>query len=79
MDNFVISEASTASNKDVEQHLEMGNKMLAAGQLADALSHYHAAVGKFMKTDETHNFQNMRFASMYNGTARNKLFSRRRL
>ena len=38
-------EVSTASSKDVEQHLEMGNKMLAAGQLADALSHYHAAVG----------------------------------
>ena len=31
--------------KEVEQHLEMGKKMLAAGQLADALSHYHAAVG----------------------------------
>ena len=33
------------SQKEVEQHLEMGKKMLAAGQLADALSHYHAAVG----------------------------------
>ncbi|XP_059169976.1 dnaJ homolog subfamily C member 3-like [Physella acuta] len=31
-------------NPEVEQHLEMGKKLLAAGQLADALSHYHAAV-----------------------------------
>jgi len=29
---------------DVETHLEMGNKMLASGQLADALTHYHAAI-----------------------------------
>ncbi|KAJ8282171.1 hypothetical protein COCON_G00046900 [Conger conger] len=29
---------------DVENHLEMGKKLLAAGQLADALSHFHAAV-----------------------------------
>ncbi|KTG03118.1 hypothetical protein cypCar_00047761 [Cyprinus carpio] len=28
----------------VENHLEMGKKLLAAGQLADALSHFHAAV-----------------------------------
>ncbi|KAI8740147.1 dnaJ subfamily C member 3 isoform X2 [Biomphalaria glabrata] len=31
-------------NPEVEKHLEMGKKLLAAGQLADALSHYHAAV-----------------------------------
>ena len=31
---------------DVENHLEMGKKLLAAGQLADALSHFHAAVGE---------------------------------
>ncbi len=30
----------------VENHLEMGKKLLAAGQLADALSHFHAAVGE---------------------------------
>uniref|UniRef100_A0A4W3I0W6 DnaJ homolog subfamily C member 3 n=1 Tax=Callorhinchus milii TaxID=7868 RepID=A0A4W3I0W6_CALMI len=28
----------------VEKHLEMGKKLLAAGQLADALSHFHAAI-----------------------------------
>lgn len=31
----------------VENHLEMGKKLLAAGQLADALSHFHAAVGEY--------------------------------
>lgn len=35
-----------SANKDVEEHLAMGKKLLAAGQLAEALSHYHAAVGK---------------------------------
>lgn len=30
----------------VDNHMEMGKKLLAAGQLADALSHFHAAVGK---------------------------------
>ncbi|KAG9271209.1 hypothetical protein AMEX_G14097 [Astyanax mexicanus] len=31
-------------SNSVEQHLEMGKKLLAAGQLADALSHFHTAV-----------------------------------
>lgn len=35
-----------ASQAEIEQHLEMGRKLLAAGQLAEALSHYHSAVGK---------------------------------
>lgn len=30
----------------VDHHMEMGKKLLAAGQLADALSHFHAAVGE---------------------------------
>lgn len=38
--------------QEVAQHLEMGKKLLAAGQLADALSHYHAAVGEFTFTAE---------------------------
>uniref|UniRef100_A0A671SSV2 DnaJ homolog subfamily C member 3 n=1 Tax=Sinocyclocheilus anshuiensis TaxID=1608454 RepID=A0A671SSV2_9TELE len=33
----------------VENHLEMGKKLLAAGQLADALSHFHAAVDGDLK------------------------------
>ncbi|GAA6087907.1 dnaJ homolog subfamily C member 3a [Tachysurus ichikawai] len=35
---------SCGSEKSLEKHLEMGKKLLAAGQLADALSHFHAAV-----------------------------------
>lgn len=31
---------------EVESHLEQGKKLLASGQLSDALVHYHAAVGK---------------------------------
>ncbi|KAM9486117.1 dnaJ homolog subfamily C [Clarias gariepinus] len=33
-----------SGENSVEKHLEMGKKLLAAGQLADALSHFHAAV-----------------------------------
>lgn len=33
-----------AGRAEVESHLEMGRKLLAAGQLAEALSHYHSAV-----------------------------------
>ncbi|CAL8241613.1 unnamed protein product [Merluccius merluccius] len=33
-----------ATAVEIEQHLEMGRKLLAAGQLAEALSHYHSAV-----------------------------------
>ena len=32
------------TNQEVEQHLEMGKKLLAAGQLADALTQYHLAI-----------------------------------
>lgn len=35
-----------ATPAEIEQHLEMGRKLLAAGQLAEALSHYHSAVGE---------------------------------
>lgn len=37
-----------SASQDVEDHLAMGKKLLAAGQLAEALSHYHAAVGKII-------------------------------
>ncbi|KAI1903320.1 hypothetical protein AGOR_G00025990 [Albula goreensis] len=33
-----------ATPGEIEHHLEMGRKLLAAGQLAEALSHYHSAV-----------------------------------
>lgn len=45
-DLFVHGIASLDVASEVEKYLEMGKKMMAAGQLADALSHYHAAVDK---------------------------------
>ena len=30
-----------------QKHLSRGNQLLNAGQLAEALTHYHAAIGKF--------------------------------
>lgn len=41
-----VSGVLGATQAEIEQHLEMGRKLLAAGQLAEALSHYHSAVGK---------------------------------
>ena len=41
-----ISGVLGATHVEIEQHLEIGRKLLAAGQLAEALSHYHSAVGK---------------------------------
>ena len=41
-----VSGAECVTKDEVQRHLELGKKFLAAGQLADALSHYHAAVGK---------------------------------
>uniref|UniRef100_A0A8C8IGC3 J domain-containing protein n=1 Tax=Oncorhynchus tshawytscha TaxID=74940 RepID=A0A8C8IGC3_ONCTS len=39
-----VSGVLGATHVEIEQHLEMGRKLLAAGQLAEALSHYHSAV-----------------------------------
>ena len=39
------------TSQEVQQNIEMGNRLLAAGQLADALTHYHNAIGK--TSDET--------------------------
>lgn len=41
-----VSGVLGATHVEIEQHLEMGRTLLAAGQLAEALSHYHYAVGK---------------------------------
>lgn len=41
---------------DVERYLELGKKSLAAGQLSEALSHYHMAVGEFF-SDEMNGFK----------------------
>lgn len=40
----VLDGSLAAGQAEVDSHLEMGRKLLAAGQLAEALSHYHSAV-----------------------------------
>lgn len=45
---FFIGARAIASQAEVDRHLELGKVMLAKGQLGDALTHYHAAVGKFI-------------------------------
>jgi hypothetical protein len=41
---FAVSDSTSQS--EVNKHLEMGRDLLGRGQLQDALSHYHAAVGE---------------------------------
>ena len=43
---FRLAMASSTSGVEgeVARHVEMGKKLMAAGQLADALTHFHAAV-----------------------------------
>lgn len=43
---FIFLGVKCGKDGSVDSHMEMGKKLLAAGQLADALSHFHAAVGK---------------------------------
>jgi len=43
--NTVIDFHCSATSVSVESYLENGRKLLAAGQLADALTQYHAAAG----------------------------------
>lgn len=40
-----IGAQSASSKAEIDRHLELGRDLLARGQLADALTHYHAAVG----------------------------------
>lgn len=44
MFNLLGAEAAN-SQAEIERHLELGKDFLARGQLGDALTHYHAAVG----------------------------------
>lgn len=45
-----VTDYAFPAGSEVENHLEMGRDFLARGQLQDALSHYHAAVGKLIYT-----------------------------
>ncbi|XP_057709808.1 dnaJ homolog subfamily C member 3b [Corythoichthys intestinalis] len=42
--DFQIDGVLGATRGEIEHHLEMGRKLLAAGQLAEALTHYHSAL-----------------------------------
>ena len=44
---FFIFLGATA---DANDHLEKGKKLLATGQLADALSQFHAAIGNLRRS-----------------------------
>lgn len=43
---------SATSQAEIEKHLELGRDYLVRGQLTDALTHYHAAVGEFQETEK---------------------------
>lgn len=45
-----VADCNGATQAEINNHLELGKQFLARGQLADALSHYHAAVGKFSQS-----------------------------
>lgn len=50
VDGIVLTWCGTVSDcatpAEVNKHLELGRDFLARGQLSDALTHYHAAVGE---------------------------------
>lgn len=48
---------TAASQQEVDRHLELGKHFLVNGQLSDALTHYHAAVGKLIKKYSLRNMQ----------------------
>lgn len=43
------------TSQEVEAHLEMGKKLLATGQLADALTQFHSAIGIKIFLKKKHN------------------------
>lgn len=47
--SFTLVGAQGDASANVDHHLEMGKRLLAAGQLTEALSHYHLAVGMRVK------------------------------
>ena len=44
--NFLSTGVECATQAEIDQHLNLGMQMLTRGQYSDALSHFHAAVGK---------------------------------
>lgn len=42
---YLLAKAGAQCSGNVEQFLEAGTRLLASGQLADALTQFHSAVG----------------------------------
>jgi len=60
----LMSWVECATQKEIDQHLTLGMQLLSRGQYSDALSHFHAAVGKndlFFTEDKCLNFQSIPF------------------
>lgn len=43
---LAVKQSLAVPQAEIDKHLEMGRLFLSKGQLQDALSHYHAAVGE---------------------------------
>lgn len=46
LERFYVAVSEAVSQTEINNHLELGKQFLARGQLSDALTHYHAAVGE---------------------------------
>lgn len=66
--DFVIKGASGNTSADVNEHLEKGKRLLATGQLADALTHFHAAID----ADSNNYIAYFRRAAVYLGMGKSK-------
>ena len=44
--SYKITGVECATQAEIDQHLTLGMQLLGRGQYSDALSHFHAAVGK---------------------------------
>jgi hypothetical protein len=55
------------TQSEIDQHLEMGKKLLAIGQLADALTEFHLVIGN----------KSINFVRNENSSPRHSLFANR--
>ncbi|CAF0804561.1 unnamed protein product [Didymodactylos carnosus] len=67
-DIFLPGAICGLSSKEVDEHLEQGKKLLAVGQLADALTHFHSAV----EGDPKNYVAYFRRATVYLGLGKSK-------
>ncbi|CAF1231332.1 unnamed protein product [Adineta steineri] len=65
---FLLNLFILGANGDVNDHLEKGKKLLATGQLADALTHFHSAI----EADPKNYVAYFRRAAVYLGMGKSK-------